>query len=718
MDRKLGAMRLRRPRGKTTTAMAGGCAVLVVIAVVLASGWQLHSRRHRHHHGHQRHTTVTDLDSLPAKITINGHRAGPVFVGVGAISGGSANSRLLIDYYETHHAAQAQQILDYLFKPHFGASLQILKLEIGGDANATDGAEPSYQHVQGSVNCGEGYEFWLAQQALELNPALKIYALQWNAPHWVGEGQQNAWTQADIANVIGWLKCARADKINVSYIGGWNEHLPKGVTPQVINWFISLRSALDAAGFSSVQIVAVDSFPHVHGADVADFLADHKLFDKAVGVIGYHDVCGHMSMPGHCRVPYAARVSGKPIFEAELGALQPPAGFGAIARSINDSYIQAGVTGTIEWPLLSSMPADLPVENLGLVQASQPWSGNYSVSQITWVIAQTTQFTGPGWRHVRDASGMLPAGGSYVSYESPAQNQWSLVAQTSDAVESQGIWVHITGGLPSTIVHVWRTKLGPASPSQIFAHVGDVSPSGGAFKYTLSPGYVYSFTTTTGQSKGTAPAPPRATPMPLPYTATPDAVNVAYVGQPWVSEPWGLCAIDGAFEYPPGDQTTFAQTAVGTPDFWQPPKPGQPPRFPFAVVGGGTWRNYTVSTQVQFAGKAQSAGVIARYHRSSFTTPVQEFAGYEFTVAASGKWRLLHDRLGRRAQTLASGQVARLGTGTWHTITLSVHGSKLVGLIDNKRVVSKSNSEWHSGVAGIMTGGWYRVVFRNLTVTT
>src|SRR5215472_11350180 len=106
-------------------------------------------------------------------VTIDGARAGAVFQGVGAISGGGGNSRLLIEY----PPAQRQQILDYLFKPGYGAALQILKLEIGGDAYATDGAEPSMEHTAGAINCHAGYEFWMASQAQKLNPQLQIYAL-------------------------------------------------------------------------------------------------------------------------------------------------------------------------------------------------------------------------------------------------------------------------------------------------------------------------------------------------------------------------------------------------------------------------------------------------------------------------------------------------------------------------------------------------------------
>ncbi len=62
---------------------------------------------------------------------------GRTFDGIGGLSGGGATSKLLVNYPEP----QRSQILDYLFKPIFGASLQILKVEIGGDAQSTDGTQ-------------------------------------------------------------------------------------------------------------------------------------------------------------------------------------------------------------------------------------------------------------------------------------------------------------------------------------------------------------------------------------------------------------------------------------------------------------------------------------------------------------------------------------------------------------------------------------------------
>src|SRR5581483_11480130 len=99
-------------------------------------------------------------------VTVDGGSAGRTFDGVGAISGGGGNSRLLVDYPEPERS----QILDYLFKPGYGASLQILKIEIGGDTNSTDGAEASHEHSRGVVDCNQGYEWWLAGQAKARNP--------------------------------------------------------------------------------------------------------------------------------------------------------------------------------------------------------------------------------------------------------------------------------------------------------------------------------------------------------------------------------------------------------------------------------------------------------------------------------------------------------------------------------------------------------------------
>jgi hypothetical protein len=176
-------------------------------------------------------------------ITVNGTQGGRTFDGIGAISGGGGNTRLLTDY----PAAQQQQILDYLFKPGYGADLQILKAEIGGDTNSTDGSESSIEHASGSTNCGAGYEWWLMQQAKARNPNIKLYGLAWGAPGWIGGG--NFWSTDMVNYLVSWLNCAKSKGLAINYLGGWNE---RGYN---IGWYEQLRSALNSDGYSGMQIV-------------------------------------------------------------------------------------------------------------------------------------------------------------------------------------------------------------------------------------------------------------------------------------------------------------------------------------------------------------------------------------------------------------------------------------------------------------------------------
>src|SRR5271165_4919796 len=98
--------------------------VAAVVALVAGSGTTVAAKPHSRPLSAPLASART-LDR--AAIAVDGARPGPVFQGIGAISGGGGNSRLLIDY----PVRERGQILDYLFSPLFGASLQMLKLEIG-----------------------------------------------------------------------------------------------------------------------------------------------------------------------------------------------------------------------------------------------------------------------------------------------------------------------------------------------------------------------------------------------------------------------------------------------------------------------------------------------------------------------------------------------------------------------------------------------------------
>lgn len=66
---------------------------------------------------------------LCADLGLTRHRG---CIGIGAISGGGATSRLLVSYPEQ----QQSELLDLMFLPNYAASLQILKVWGGGRALA------------------------------------------------------------------------------------------------------------------------------------------------------------------------------------------------------------------------------------------------------------------------------------------------------------------------------------------------------------------------------------------------------------------------------------------------------------------------------------------------------------------------------------------------------------------------------------------------------
>ena len=70
-------------------------------------------------------------------------------------------------------------------RPNFGANLHILKTEIGGDAQSTDGSESSHMHDPWTTDYTRGYEWYLMAQSKLRNPNISLYGLPWAFPKWV-----------------------------------------------------------------------------------------------------------------------------------------------------------------------------------------------------------------------------------------------------------------------------------------------------------------------------------------------------------------------------------------------------------------------------------------------------------------------------------------------------------------------------------------------------
>ena len=154
-------------------------------------------------------------------ITVHLGARGPALGGIGAISGGGATSRLLIDYPEP----QRSQLLDMMFKPFAGAALQVLKVEIGGGAFTSDGSEASHAYTpddKSPQRFKRGYEMWLMQEARARNPDIQLYGLPWAWPGWVGGGHGSPWTDLSlpVGYIVDWLEgCKSVHNLTIDWIG-------------------------------------------------------------------------------------------------------------------------------------------------------------------------------------------------------------------------------------------------------------------------------------------------------------------------------------------------------------------------------------------------------------------------------------------------------------------------------------------------------------------
>jgi hypothetical protein len=624
---------------------------------------------------------------------------------MGAISGGGGNSALLMDYPEP----QRSDILDFLFKPGYGANVQLLKVEIGGDADSTCGAEASHEHTKGTVLCDSGYEWWLMQQAKARNPNIVLYACAWGEPGWITD----FWSQDSIDYHMDYLNCAKQNGLDIDYMGGWNE------SGYDANWFVKMQAAMSAAGFRTKMACADDT----GSWGVADDIMKSGAFKAACGIIGVHYVCGgDGSNATTCDNNANAIATGLPLWQSESGSQDYNQGAPQWARTINRQYIDGQMTATFHWPIVAANPKGLGqgagnCTTVGLMVADTPWSGSYRVGSQAWVLAHTTQFADPGtWQYIDKSVGYLGGdrnNGSYVTLKSKTGGDYSVVIET--AVDGGGgpsgpqtIAFSVTGGLSPADVHVWATHLQSTDAGEQFVHAADVTPQGGQFWLTLQPNYIYTISTRTTACKTAAqPAPPA--PFALPHTESFEAPLQVGQKAPFFGDE------SGAFQVAPctGGRTgqCYRQMDPSAPSliFFNPGNTGTA----YALVGGDDWGDYTVSVDVLLESPG-SADVIGRF---------TNWNGYWFSVSDTGSWQIVDNGsvMPNKPRVLASGAGPALGTNAWHTLSFRLKGSSLTGSVDGTMVGSAQDSAYGSGPAGLSVGfqgnTWENVQFDNFRVT-
>lgn len=595
------------------------------------------------------------------------------FDGIGGLSGGGATSKLLVNYPEP----QRSEILDFLFKPNFGASLQILKVEIGGDGQSTDGTESSHMHESWDENYQRGYEWWLMVEAKKRNPAIKLYGLSWAFPGWVGHGSGNPYKfPNDTATyIIKWILGAkRVYNLDIDYIGIWNER------NYDIVYVETLKSMLQKSGLGNIQVVVADG-----GWEVSTDVLKNPTFAAAVDIIGTH-------YPGTTTSNDSIKTN-KPLWASEdYSTFNDNVGAGCWARILNQNYVNGFMTSTISWNLIASYYESLPYGRDGLMTAEEPWSGHYVVDNPIWVSAHTTQFANIGWNYLMHGYGVghLDNGGSYVSLLSPDRKNFTMIIETMTHNHS----VCIRPGLPPYKVvaqqaefkldgsmggieelHVWKTSLRyDGQLSNVFEREESIKPYLGMFTITLEPDQIYTLTTMVTGMKGSYADPPPSKPFPLPYIDT-------YESYAEFSEAFNFAPQIGVWEVrkssSPGHGMVNRQVLLSTPIQWCTKSQGT-----INIGGSNKWSDVVVWTDVLIPSVNGSKGVFvsARVDRGGCDS--DNAKGVFFVIYPNNNTFLVSTDFATK-NVLKSGVLPNpFKLDTWYRLNIDVQGTDAFFLID------------------------------------
>jgi O-glycosyl hydrolase len=641
-------------------------------------------------------------------IKLDPNGPGRVYDGVGAIS--ASSSLLLYDYPEP----QRSQMLDYLFKPNYGASLDIFKFEIGGDTNSTTFAEPSHEREPGQIDCHRGIEWWMAKEAKARNPQIKLYGLMWGAPGWFKNGR--LWGDDHVQYLMTWLGCAKENGLHIDYLGGGNE---RGNPPPPVSFYVALHKAL-AKDYPDIKIVASDEHsPPNYWRIATEMLADPNG-PAAISILGEHDVCHWRSLYQHCDASADARASGKPLWNSEQSTQDAAAGAEPLARAMNRNYIEASLTGNINWSIVAGYYGNTNTGGQGLIVAETPWNGAFQVSKSLWVDAHTTQFVRPGWRYLDLASTYLTNGASFVTLYSPSTGDYTVVIESTDATTDETVRFVPEKKLSATPASLWVTDLSSAKPADWFVDEGAQTGHGGV-TVTITPHHLYTISTVKGQHRngpvevalaGQNHVARAARYLPLPFHEDFEHVDATRRARFFEDQA-------GAFEAAPCEHgrsgTCYRQVVRMQPVLWH-----DGGKSPSTLVGDPEWwGDYAVATDAMLEepGYIELIGRVEQYNQNLIS-------GYHLRITDSGEWELYSDdspenTLGNgmmSAQTKLAAGKAAFGVGKWHRVALSFKGDEIAADLDGRELLRVKDTRHTTGMVGLLVAPWKMAEFDNVAV--
>ncbi|MBA4493321.1 hypothetical protein ACFO25_06370 [Paenactinomyces guangxiensis] len=627
--------------------------------------------------------TAADSDHEKITVNIDGSVEGRVWEGLGYVSS-SGSTKLLMDYPEK----QRQDIIDFLFKPNFGAGLNHYKMEIGSDANSSSGTEPSHMRSKTDFDITRGAGLWLAQKAKKANPDLLLDALRWGTPKWVAQG-----TYADkYLYYKNFLQGARDHYgLEFDYLGpDQNE----GAFDR--DWVVNvLRPGLNRDGFANVKLVAKDAVGT--NWSIATQLKNDPALDKAIYSLGEHYTFTSSA---------DAKQSGKPLWHSEarppmrsVGLRGSAGALEDVAKGIMAAYVNGKMTKVEFQPFIEAWYDNVVYNTKGALVADKPWSGHYEIGKGVWIAAHFTQFARPGWKFVDSGSAVGPTF-NYVTLKKPDDSGDYSIIVTNVTSKPQTYTFNLSGGLSTDTVHVWRTN-----EQEDFTRQKDIKPVDSSFSITIEPYALYSLTTTTGQQKGRPKyGIPKNTNLQLPYEDNFDSYKTGK--QPKYAMDQG-----GAFEIADRGLKGKALRQVITSDIKPVDWVYRESPDPYTILGDSEWTNYSVSSDISLEGNKNGYAFVAGRvvdNPSGNLPPL----GYNLKLSGTGSWVL------RKGNTvLTSGTLDSFDPSQWHNVKLTFLNGNIKASVDGKQVTSYSEETGGIGSGMIALGsGYHYASFDNLRV--
>lgn len=616
-------------------------------------------------------------------LSLNANDKGRIFEGIGAVSAG-ASSRNLVDYPEKERS----QILDYLFKPKFGAGFQHLKVEIGSGENSTCGSEPSHAitRVEMLDPKPRGYEFWLMAEARKRNPQVMLDCLPWAYPNWVG----NRFSKESADWIVAFLEVARKYYgLELDWVSAAQNEMGTN-----LSWIAKyLRPTLDAHGFSKVKLQAPDDdseYWHVFNE-----LEKDPEYNRLISAVGYHYVDGRepweIDQKAGRDATVKAKKSDKPLWASEewsqSGEKWGEKGALYLARLMNKLYIRDRITKFEVWCPLDGIYNQIIWGNTGAMQADSPWNGHYTVWPSVWTLAHTTQFAEPGWVYMDSACGQFNSDswrGSHVALRNPKTGDWSVIIVTGDA---QKVKIYVAPGLKGGLVYIWKS-----TEKEQFVRLNTQRLNKNSIEIELEPDAVYTITNTTGQTKGAYGTSPESKPFPFPYVEKFDS-------------------------YSPGQTPRYFSDQKGTFETYQSPEGGiclmqiVPDQGilwynnwllkPHSLFGDSNWQDYFIEADVFIAGG--DAEICGRYAD-------RNKLGYRLILTRDGRWQI-----NWQYTALALGQIENFSPTCWHHLRLEMKGDQIAGIVDNKILATITDKSGLKGMTFIAST-YDRNLFDNIRV--